>query len=73
MTEIAKCRCGADDTSFQRRGDALLARYCITCGMRGPWCNTEDEAIAAWNELSSALAWIEERVMAAGFEVEERP
>lgn len=55
MTEIAKCRCGAEATlnSPCVRGEAPFTHFvdCERCGSSGPNEDSPAEAIAAWNAL----------------------
>ena len=55
MSEIAKCRCGAEATlnSPCVRGEAPFTHFvdCERCGSSGPNEDSPAEAIAAWNDL----------------------
>lgn len=50
MTEIAKCRCGAD-AEWQISTDGKVGRWCRRCGIHGPWCDFEELMDVAWNSL----------------------
>lgn len=50
MTEIAKCRCGAE-AEWQISTDGKVGRWCRRCGIHGPWCDFEELMDAAWNSL----------------------
>lgn len=39
---------------------------CCTCFMHGPYSDTEESAIAAWNALPRALTWTHEPPVVAG-------
>ena len=40
---------------------------CCTCFMHGPYSDTEESAIAAWNALPRALTWTHEPPKVAGW------
>lgn len=50
MTELAKCRCGAE-AEWQISTDGKVGRWCRRCGIHGPWCPFEELMDAAWNSL----------------------
>lgn len=53
MSEIAKCRCGAEPTVARGSISALYYVECnnLDCCTMGPFGATAAEAIAAWNAL----------------------
>lgn len=50
MTELTKCRCGAE-AEWQISTDGKVGRWCRRCGIHGPWCDSEELMDAAWNSL----------------------